>query len=263
MNLNLGWFAVGVTISFVLGMAIVQDAGAYEYVASGPYLSADTDQTENSESQTHSSEASASADPYSYGYVTAEVGTYAMARNGDSAAPSASASAGWQKYWQWNGPAGTAPGGTLDWYCDASGFSSCWGMLDLGNSGEGFSVASGQGHGASGGSTGIGDFGYGEVFGYLDDSGTYTGDASADGPDGGNYEAEPYAEPGAYDCSAEWRFNIGDWTSIPSGTSYVHYSTAAICDTFSGAAAAPEESGAEARAWTSVDAHVSGSATFP
>jgi len=98
----------------MLAIAPVKNAGAYSYVASGPYLPTYSEKTENSETSTHSSESSVDADALSYGYVTVEAGTYAKALDGDSAVPSASAWAGWQKYWEWDGPPGTAPGGTLD-----------------------------------------------------------------------------------------------------------------------------------------------------
>jgi len=263
MSMRCGWFAFDLVVLLILAASPIQNAGAYSYVASGPYLPTDMEKTENSESQTHSSEASVSADAYDYGYVTVDAATYAKAQDGDSAWPSASAYAGWQKHWQWDGPPGTAPGGTLDWYATAGGYSFCHGDTYPGVSGGAMSVADAGATGGAGGSGGAGDNGAHGVFGYVEDGSWAYADYYSYGPDGGWYDGDYYEDYGEYAAQASWNFDIGDYTSIPSGTSYVNYSTGVTCDTYSAVGAGPEESGAVAHAWTGVDAHVSGVGAFP
>lgn len=118
--------------------------------------------------------------------------------------------------------------------------------MELGNSGEGLSVASADATGGAGSSVEIDGGGGHGVFGYVENGSWGYADWYSFGPEWGDYAyyGDYYEDYGEYAAYAIWNFDIGDYTSIPSGTSYVMYNTGVTCDTWSVAGAGPEGSGA-------------------
>jgi hypothetical protein len=108
---------------------------AYEYVAgaatygSGPaYQYAST--------STKYEHGSAGAEPYETGYVICSADGEGWAKNNDTASVDVGADALVVLYWTWDGPPGTAPGGTLSWLQDGDGGSEANGWNDLPNGGN-------------------------------------------------------------------------------------------------------------------------------
>ncbi|OHB65912.1 MAG: hypothetical protein A2Y77_01320 [Planctomycetes bacterium RBG_13_62_9] len=249
-------------VALVAGMERV--TLGYEYVVSepDPDVYDANDSTPNDTTSTHDEYAFASGYANPNGTCTADVGTSAWAKDGDGAAPEAWAEAYWGRSWDWNGPPGTAPGGTLQWSYSGYGYLDAWGHNDVGD-GQALSVASASGSTSGSGSEGTGGNAYGSASGYVYDDDLGSASASMGGspePSGGDpVENENY---GSYEASIDWANYDGDSTSIPSGTSNVYFSGGASCDSYSGAGAGPYQSGAEAFADTSGSTTTSLSADF-
>jgi len=239
-------FSLGALVVSVTGLS--QKGTAYEYVPSTDsyeYSSA----TPEERTDAHWWDASASADAdESTGDCSCGVHTYTWAKE-DSAVAEADADGAYSKDWDWNGPPGTAPGGTLSWSHDGQGFSSAYGH-NWPNQGGAFSVANADSETCAQTSS-TASYAWGNASGYVTDGGAPTASEAAGG------SPEPYyVDPhwdydwGMFDYSVEWAvWDEGD-DPIASGTSHIDYAGGASCYSYSGASGGPSESGAEAKAVT-------------
>lgn len=259
MSQKWSWFC---TVVLVFGIAPVNLARAYEYVTSGPSYDYDSDDSPDSSTSTHIEESDADGDADEGGYCWGTVLTYTWAKDGDSASADGGGWGSWSKSWDWNGPPGTAPGGTLDWVANGSGDAYVDGSTDPGQSGGASASASASSYSGGGGSGGSGGAGTAWASGSVedDDPGSIDGNAYTSHGDRRNYD--PHFDYGSFWAYAWWVCNAGDSTSIPSGTSSVYFGGIASASGSSDASAGPVQSGAEAGSGSSADADVNLSASL-
>ncbi len=253
----------GLALLLVLAMGTAKTGVTYEYVASEPSFGSASDDSEDSSTSTHTEESDADGSADEGGYCNASARTYAAAWDGDGAIADASAWGSWSQSWEWNGPPGTAPGGTLSWVANGGGSAAVSGDTDPGDDGGALSASSGSGSEGGSGSGGSGGSGWGYVSGYVQDDDW----ASLSGDVGVSYGNQTYIggieDYGHYNAAVLWQCNTGESTSIPSGTSSVDFGGGASCDSYAGAGAGPLGSGATAGADGSAHADISLSASFP
>jgi len=253
MNIRLKWSLVAWTALVVLGAGAPKNVRAYEYVPSGPSVDSDFDVPWESHTSTHDEEANAESGAEEGGYCTASVRTYTKGWDGDSAGAGMTGWGSWSQSWEWNGPPGTAPGGTLGWSADGGGSVYAQGCTRPGENGSASSSA-GAGAGEGGGGGG--------ASGSVSDSNVGSANANAGVSWGHYFGVVEDKEEGAFLAYAWWACNAGLSTPIPSGTSSVCFGGSVNCCCNSSANGGPDESGAWADSGSSADADVSLSASF-
>jgi hypothetical protein len=252
--LSLGGFMV-----VLVGLG--QKGTAYEYTPSTDsheYSSA----TPEDYTATHSEDATASKEASeSNGQCSCGVHAYTWAKE-DNAVAEAHADASYGKYWDWNGPPGTAPGGTLYWYQDGQG--SEWAIgANWPENGGAFNVADCEtttfSHSPS-----SNRYSWANSHGHVTDNGNPSGGSTYGGSPWPYYH-DPYDRDGSgwYDYRITWATDPNDPAeSVASGTAHISFSGGAMCDTYSGATAFPPGSNAEAFAETYGSALVRLTASF-
>lgn len=124
------WFLLSLGVLAVLLTGLSQKGTAYEYTA-WTESNEDASFTPEDQTSTHWEDATASGDAdESTGTCSCYVHTWAWAKE-DSASATAHAQYTYGKHWVWNGPPGTAPGGTLSWSLDGQGFEWARGEVRL------------------------------------------------------------------------------------------------------------------------------------
>jgi len=105
--------SLSVAAWIILLVGLTQKATPYEYVPSTDDYG-EGSATPEDHTATHWEDATASAaGNRSTGECSCGVHTYAWAKDSDYAYAEAHADGSYHKQWDWNGPPGTAPGGTL------------------------------------------------------------------------------------------------------------------------------------------------------
>jgi hypothetical protein len=174
---------------------------------------------------------------YDFAYVTCTADGYVRGTD-DTADAGPWADGGIYRTWEWDGPPGTAPGGTLSWYHTGDGSAQAYGKtynLVAGDTAQSDAYAFAGSlvrPEATGGETAAA---IGTASASVLNSNTGTGDYDIDGyPDPGSvyysYPTEEIGQGFAY-FSVEWNafYEPDDPEDIPSGTSYVDLLGAVLC----------------------------------
>jgi hypothetical protein len=158
---------------------------------------------------------------------------YAEGRNGTASAYWDTYAA-YEKHWVWNGPAGTAPGGTLSWVHDG------WGMAAANGGNTNKYLPPGTSSYCEGDVEGItwttdsNEVSYvgANASGSVTDRnlGTGTADASWTRTKPWWVVVDPNHQAGAFRISIEWSVYDHDDEDITPGTGVVHFLGGAICD---------------------------------
>jgi hypothetical protein len=259
------WCLATLAVVLVLTAGVAPSVMAYQYVESDPDTYEYEDDPEDVYTSTSIEDTSAIPAAQEDGDCACAVATYAWATDGDSAVAIAEAYGAWQKTWEWNGPPGEAPGGTLSWSHWGGGSAHVVGAIYLGTNGGAMSVASADSS-TDGSGSGGGSYGTSNAFGYVDtttSADTYSGTSATGDPEEGFWsDADSDTAYYSYDEEIDWGVYGSDDDSIASGTSYVYFSGGAWCDNFSAAGAGPLGSEAEAGGGSGANASVSLSASF-
>jgi hypothetical protein len=241
-----------------LASSVGNSTRASEYVARDPFFYRDFGSSGIDYASTHIEEAASDANAENLGdyycYCTVSVRTYTKAWSGDSAYADSDGDTLWGRSWRWDGPPGTAPGGTLDWVADGGGTVTVHGTTHPVNgnayswadawAAECGSVLNYDSYGGDGealGSVQDNDLGECDPWVYVT-SGDVTNDTDN--------------EQGHYYGAATWRCNEGGSTSVSSGTSLVDFQGGAQCINSSHTIAVGTESGAWADSCSSASADV-------
>lgn len=254
----------GLSVLLVLAMDSVETVKAYEYVED---IETYEDQSDgyNRRTSTYIEYAYASANAEDLGDGAGagdcDVSTHTWAEN-DTAVADSSADAAWHIDWTWDGPPGTAPGGTLSWYHWGFGHANAWGHNDEitdPNTQGAFSVANADSQTCALGTPGGLAYATINALGYVYDDERGQGAVSAEGePEYPWTGPDPQTGYSWYDMSIDWDLEAEDEETIAEGTSYVYFSGHVDCDNYSAAAAG----GTEAVAKTAASANVSVTADF-
>ncbi len=113
-------------VSLIVVATCVNTAGAYSYVVtSSTWTSAPDEYFHYSSTRCEEEYQTATA---SEGGASCTTETFAAGMSGDDASASAVSIAETDKDWEWDGPAGTAPGGSQLWYYAGDGYSQVSGV---------------------------------------------------------------------------------------------------------------------------------------
>lgn len=240
----------------VLLVTQVQRAAAYEYVGT-LYEDEYDDASPEVHTSTKWEDATASATPdKNDSTCSCGVHTYAWAKVEDSAIAFAMAWAMVSEEWVWNGPPGTAPGGTLDWNHDGQGLVSLWGYRD---STQGSTRCASNADSLTGATCSTGPLlsrFIGSAEGSVSDWNLATAGTSHDVTDATLPEAWHFADqypapPGGYgygwfDLLLNWGIYDYGSANIAPGTAQFIFDFPAFCDSYSEA-----EADGDAATWSS------------
>lgn len=229
----------------VLAAVAVQTANAKppEYVQGGPYYDDDTYESEEGPGETVMtvSDSNPEGECLAYARIICDA-------NGVEGPENASAYGGawasWIIDWEWNGPPGDAPGGTLTWSQDGEGNAYAYGsnLIEEGSDGSAFAAGDAYADTGSEGTEGSA-WGYGSCWGSVEDHHCGQGNYDGDGDPEEDYDLvdeERSLSIAYYSTGIEWEFISGDDEDIPSGTTYVYFAGGVGCDTQSSANAYEE-----------------------
>lgn len=211
-------------VSLVIVATIGGPASAFSYVSSYSTWDSVPDDYYYQDSTVWEEENATASAGSSTNSCTTE--TFARGSNGGAASAGISAFAGTDKVWEWDGPAGTAPGGSLYWYYAGDGYSQASGVNDDGDGGY---VSS---NGVAAGAVAYGSTqknGGARAYGSVTDYATGSGDAYVMGNCSYDNGVSEDVGSGTFDFSISWNAYGSSTATIPSGTGSFELNTEVYC----------------------------------
>lgn len=235
------WFQITLGLVMILLVTGMQVAGAYEYEETPDEYEFATPEVITS---TRWEDATASADAdVEEATCSCGVHTWSRVYEDDFAEASAYAYGLHSTDWVWNGPPGTAPGGSLAWTHDGQGGAA----IEAGREGSGGSThAAASAWSLTGADApgGLSEF-FGIAEGSVDDTDLASVSRDYDVTEGASFDWDPYPKPpggagyGWFEVFIDWEvYDFDDSDTIAPGTAQFSFSGAAICDSYSEADAA-------------------------